>query len=129
MIIIDRESKTSLKTLLKEGKDRLKNGRVITIFPEGTRSDGKQLLPFKPGAKILAEQNNLKVQPVILINTREIVDSIEFRAKPGVVKVIYLEPVQAKKGTSWYEETYEKMKEVLEKELQETQKDNTVKTK
>ena len=116
MISIDRENKAGIINLLKEAKDRLDKGRPIAMFPEGTRSDGKSMLSFKPGAKMVANKYNLKVQPVVLFNTRNIVDSKKLLANPGVVKVVYLEPVQADKNTDWFEQTEQKMKEVFNKE-------------
>ena len=117
MISIDRENKAGLVSLLKEAKNRLDLGRPIAMFPEGTRSDGKSMLEFKPGAKMIANKFNLKVQPVIIINTLDIVDSKRLKAKPGIVKVIYLDPIQADKKSEWYEETEAKMKEVLDLEI------------
>ena len=116
MISIDRENKAGIVTLLKETKDRLDKGRPIAMFPEGTRSDGKSMGSFKPGAKMVANKHNLRVQPIILFNTRNIVDSKTLKASPGVVKVIYLEPIQASKDTTWFEDTEFKMKEVFNKE-------------
>ena len=116
MISIDRENKAGIITLLKETKDRLDKGRPIAMFPEGTRSDGKSMGSFKPGSKMVANKHNLRVQPIILFNTRNIVDSKTLKASPGVVKVIYLEPIQASKDTSWFEDTEFKMKEVFNKE-------------
>ncbi len=117
MITIDRENKTGLIKLIKEAKDRLSNNRPIAIFPEGTRSQGDDMLSFKAGAAMVANKLNLKVQPLIIINTKKILDSQKLEAKPGVVKVIYLEPVQANKDTNWYKETEEKMKDILAKEM------------
>ncbi len=116
MISIDRENKSGIIHLLKEAKDRLDKGRPIAMFPEGTRSDGKQMLSFRPGAKILANRYSLKVQPIVLFNTRNIVDSKKLLATPGVVKVVYLEPIQADKNTDWFEEIEAKMNEVFNKE-------------
>ncbi len=116
MISIDRENKSGIIHLLKEAKDRLDKGRPIAMFPEGTRSDGKQMLSFRPGAKMLANRYSLKVQPIVLFNTRNIVDSKKLLATPGVVKVIYLEPIQADKNTNWFEEIEVKMNEVFNKE-------------
>ncbi|RXJ97728.1 1-acyl-sn-glycerol-3-phosphate acyltransferase [Arcobacter sp. CECT 8986] len=116
MISIDRENKAGLIKLLKESKDRLSKGRPIAIFPEGTRTDGKKLLKFKSGAKIIANKLNLKVQPAVLFNTKNILDSQKLTCKPGIVKIIYLEPVQASKDTNWFEETENKMREVIEQE-------------
>jgi 1-acyl-sn-glycerol-3-phosphate acyltransferase len=116
MISIDRENKAGIINLLKEAKDRLDKGRPIAMFPEGTRSDGKSMLSFKPGAKMVANKYNLRVQPVVLFNTRNIVDSKKLLANPGIVKVVYLEPIQANKNTDWFEEIEQKMKEVFNKE-------------
>ncbi len=116
MISIDRENKAGIIHLLKEAKDRLDKGRPIAMFPEGTRSDGKSMSSFKPGAKMVANKYNLRVQPVVLFNTRNIVDSKKLLATPGVVKVVYLEPIQADKNTAWFEETEKKMNEAFNKE-------------
>jgi len=122
MISIDRENKAGLISLLKESRDRLDKGRPIAMFPEGTRSDGTKMLSFKPGAKMIANKFNLRVQPVIILNTLNIVDSKKLKAKPGRVRVIYLDSVQADKKTDWYEQTEEKMKEVFAKALEEENK-------
>lgn len=117
MISIDRENKAGIIHLLKEAKDRLSKQRPIAMFPEGTRSDGKQMLKFKAGAQILANKLNLKVQPAIILNTRDILDSKSLKQKPGLVKVKFLKPVQAKKGTSWFEDLEKNMNEVFQEEL------------
>ena len=116
MISIDRENKAGLIHLLSEAKDRLDKGRPIAIFPEGTRGDGTFMGDFKAGAKMLGNKYNLKVQPVVMFNTRNIVDSKKLEASSGVVKVVFLEPVIASKDSSWYEDTEKNMKEVFYKE-------------
>ena len=117
MISIDRENKAGIMHLFKEVKDRLDKGRPIAMFPEGTRSDGSKMLKFKAGAKMVANKYKLKVQPVLIFNTRNIVDSKKLEATPGIVKVIYLDPIQADKSTSWFEDTEEKMKAIFEVEI------------
>ena len=116
MISVDRENKAGLMHLLKEAKDRHDKKRPIAMFPEGTRSDGKSMLKFRPGAKMIANKFNLKVQPIVLFNTRNIVDSKSLKAAPGIVKVVFLEPIQANKATNWFEETEENMRETFNKE-------------
>ena len=117
MISIDRENKAGIMHLLKEVRDRLDKGRPIAMFPEGTRSDGSKILKFRPGAKMVANKFNLKVQPILLFNTRKIVDSKSLKAKPGTVKVIYLDPVQADRKTTWFEDTEVLMQETFDKEI------------
>jgi len=117
MISIDREDKSGIVTLLKETKDRLSQDRPIAIFPEGTRSNGKKITKFKFGAKMVADRHKLKVQPIVLVNTRQILDSKTLKATPGIVKIIYLDPIQADKKDDWLKMSENKMREILEKEL------------
>lgn len=118
MISVDREDKAGIISLLKDCKDRLSKGRPIAMFPEGTRSTGKKMLKFKPGAKMIANKLNLRVQPAIIINTRNILDSKNLKQSPGKVKVIYLDPVQADKKSDWFEKLEEDMNGVYNKEME-----------
>ncbi len=114
MISIDRENKIGIINLLKDVKDRLSKGRPIAMFPEGTRGDGSKMLKFKSGGgQMIANKLGLKVQPVIVINTRNILDSKKLTQTPGIVKVIYLDPVQADKKTDWFKQTEEQMNKVF----------------
>lgn len=117
MISIDRENKAGLIALLKDVKNRLDAGRPIAIFPEGTRSDGIELLSFKSGAKMIAEKYNLKIQPVVLLHSRAILDSKKLIANPGVVKIKYIPSFVPQKGTSWYEELEANMRGIIYNEF------------
>jgi len=119
MIIVERESKTSLIKLLKDTKDRLDNGRQIAIFPEGTRTDGKSIKKFKAGAKIIAQKHKLKVQPIVIVGSINIWDSKKFKQSSGPLKIIYLDSIEAQKNTSWYEDTEELMRKTLNEELKD----------
>ena len=117
MIIVERESKSALVKLLKDTKEKLAQNRPIAIFPEGTRTDGKRLRKFKVGAKMMANKYKLKVQPLVIIGSLEILDSKKLTQTPGTVKIICLPTVEAQKGTTWYEDTEVLMRETLQKEL------------
>jgi len=114
MIIIERENKASLLKLLKEAKEKYKQDRPLAIFPEGTRTDGTKLRKFKAGAKIIAQKNNFKVQPIVVIGTRKILDTHNLTQKSGIVKIIYLPTIQADKDTTWYEDMATNMATILE---------------
>lgn len=71
-----------------EMAQRINEGRVLCLFPEGTTSNGKQLKPFKSGFLSLAEQHELPVQPVSIAYThigREVIvdDTRELAAWVG----------------------------------------------
>ena len=112
MIEVERESKHSLIKLLKEAKDRVENGRVLAIFPEGTRSQTDKLLPFKGGAKMLVEKLNLKVQPIVIVGS-DAMKVKEFTFKKAEIKIICLDLVDTSKE-GWLEATRENMQKVLD---------------
>jgi len=117
-IEIERESKTSLLKLLRAAKDRLKKKRVITMFPEGTRSRTGRMLPFKSGAKVIADKYELRVQPVVLIATAECYDIKRFYYMPKNIKVIFLDSFVADKNDKeWLIKLREKMQKVYDDEL------------
>ncbi len=117
MISIDRNDKRSLIKMIKEGKERVSEGRVLAMFPEGTRGRGDRLLKFQSGAKILAEKLELIVQPAIIVGARHILDSKSLDAHGGEVKVIYLDPINPKEDEQWFEKMYITMEERLALEL------------
>lgn len=112
MIAVERENKQSLIKLLSDAKDRVANGRVLAIFPEGTRSATGKLLPFKGGAKILAEKLNLKVQPIVIVGS-EILDAKNFSFKGGEIKIVCLDLLDTAEA-GWLDATREKMQAVLD---------------
>jgi 1-acyl-sn-glycerol-3-phosphate acyltransferase len=117
-IAVERESKTALVKLLRDAKERLDKGRVITIFPEGTRSTKGKMLPFKSGAKMVADKYKLRVQPIVLMQTAKYYNIKKFYYKPGRIKVIYLDSFLADKNDpNWLNNLREKMQKVYDDEL------------
>jgi 1-acyl-sn-glycerol-3-phosphate acyltransferase len=117
-IEVERESKTSLVKLLRAAKDRLNKKRVIAMFPEGTRSRAQKMLPFKAGAKLIADTYKLKVQPVVMIETSSCYDIKRFHYKPKDITVIFMEPFVAdKRDENWLKELQQKMQKVYDDEL------------
>ncbi len=119
MILIDREDKRGLSFLLKIAKEKLAQNRPIVIFPEGTRSKGtEKLLPFKPGAKILAEKFKLKIQPIVLINTRKIYNTSPFEATSKTARMVMMDAFYPE-GEDWYEKLQDSMQEIYLKHYKE----------
>jgi 1-acyl-sn-glycerol-3-phosphate acyltransferase len=48
------------------------DGRIVLMFPEGTRSDGSRLLPFRFGAFNLARDAQVPIVPVALVDTHRV---------------------------------------------------------
>ena len=117
-IPVERNSKTSLVRLLRASKNRLEKGRVITMAPEGTRSSTGKLLPFKSGAKLIADKYQLRVQPVVLMQTAKCYNIKKFHYRPRTIKVIFLDSFIAdSKDENWLNDLRIKMQKVYDDEL------------
>lgn len=121
MILIDREDKKSLIFLVKEAKVKLDEGRILAIFPEGTRSKGgRDFLPFKNGAKMLIEKYKLKIQPIVLINTRNLFDASTIEVRSRNAMAVCLEAfVPNFDNPNWYADLETKMQEIYHKHYDE----------
>ena len=121
MILIDREDKKSLIYLIKEAKNKLNEGRILAIFPEGTRSKGgRDFLPFKNGAKMLIEKYKLRVQPIVLINTRNLFDASTLEVRSRNARAVCLESfVPDFSNPKWYDDLEHKMQEIYRQSYDE----------
>ncbi len=82
---VDRESGGNVN-MLKTMMSLLRNNEVIGVFPEGTRSLGSGLKPFKDGAFVIAERAGAFLQPVALENTERFLHP--FRREKLVVRIL-----------------------------------------
>ncbi len=114
-LCIDRKNPRDLVRILKEAKERLSEGRVLAIFPEGTRSKTQKLLKFQSGAKILSNKLDLKIQPILIVDSAEILDTKTFSASAGELKIICMDLIDTK-DEKWLENTRKNMQELLDKE-------------
>lgn len=114
-IAVDRGSKAALVSLVRESKKRLDQGRCIVMFPEGTRSSGAKMREFKPGAKMVADKFELRVQPVVLINTARYFDLKNRQGQTGTITVVYLDAfVASKENPNWLSDLQIKMQAVYD---------------
>ncbi|UFS61737.1 1-acyl-sn-glycerol-3-phosphate acyltransferase [Sulfurimonas sp. HSL-3221] len=118
-IPLERESKSALVALLKAAKERIDEGRIVCIFPEGTRSESGRMRRFKPGAKLIADKLGLTVQPVVLIHTARFFSTKRMTAAPGMITAIYLESFTADKSDKkWLETVQHQMQETYDRYVQ-----------
>lgn len=95
-IMIDRkDSGKARDTLARAGKKARDKGLSIWMFPEGTRSRGKGILPFKTGAFRLAIDAGLKIIPACASDNH---NTIKFnRWDNGTVIIEIMDPVDIDK--------------------------------
>lgn len=93
-IMIDRKNSGKARDTLSLTGDKMRERNLsIWMFPEGTRSRGKGLLPFKTGAFRLALAENKAIVPVVCSDLNN--GKIKFnRWNNGVVIVESLDPIE-----------------------------------
>lgn len=71
-ILIDRANRTKALNTISQTTEKIKQkGLSLWMFPEGTRSYGRGLLPFKPGAFHTAMNANVPIVPVCMNTTHK----------------------------------------------------------
>lgn len=98
-ILINRGNRSKAMGTLDKSVDKIKKaGLSVWMFPEGTRSYGRGLLPFKTGAFHTAMNAQVPVVPVCMNTTH---DSIKLnRWDNGTIYIDILAPVELDKDTS-----------------------------
>ena len=87
-IAIDRrEGIKALDSVIKQGLDRLQQGRFVVVFPEGTRMAPGEQGRYNPGGAMLAVKAQTAVLPVAH-NAGKFWPRHGFLKNPGVIKVV-----------------------------------------
>jgi len=95
-ILIDRDNKSKSRNTITDVVEQMKSKNLaVWIFPEGTRSRGRGLLPFKMGAFHTALQAGVNVVPTVVSNTHDQVNLN--RWDNGEVIVEMMEPIDITK--------------------------------
>jgi len=91
-LFIDRKNiRKALKTI-NLGIEKIKNGGSMLIFPEGTRSKGQGLLPFKSGAIKLATNSLAPIVPIAIKGSYEVFEKNK-RVTAAPVRVTFFPPI------------------------------------
>ncbi|WP_313587909.1 1-acylglycerol-3-phosphate O-acyltransferase, partial [Pantoea septica] len=91
-LLIDRDNRSKAHSTISQLVDQFKKKRIsFWMFPEGTRSRGRGLLPFKTGAFHAAVAAGVPIIPIVVSNTHGKINLN--RLKNGLVIVEMLPPV------------------------------------
>jgi 1-acyl-sn-glycerol-3-phosphate acyltransferase len=94
-IYIDRSAgAAAMKRMLREARARISEGRIVVIFPEGTRTPPGESGTYHPGVAAMYQHLNLPVTPVAL-NSGLCWGRNSFQKKPGVITIEFLAPIPA----------------------------------
>lgn len=92
-ILIDRSNRVKAVKSLRKAAAKIRGGKCITLYPEGTRSTDGEVGPFKKGAFHIAIDAGVDVVPVHIDGTFKIWPKGRWKIKPGKVTVNIGKPI------------------------------------
>jgi 1-acyl-sn-glycerol-3-phosphate acyltransferase len=93
-IPIDRRNKESAMRSIEKGAASLRSGNSFLIFPEGTRSRTKEMLPFKKGGFVMAIKAGVPIVPVAISGGRDAMQRGSKVIKPVTISIRIGEPIE-----------------------------------
>lgn len=88
-IAINRDiGRSAVKQVIRKGREHLRQGQWVLIFPEGTRVSPGVRKPYRMGGAVLAAQSGYPVLPVAL-NAGEFWPRRSFLKRPGTIQVVF----------------------------------------
>ena len=90
---IDRQDHEKAIKNLEQAAEKLREGVSVATFPEGTRSRGGELLPFKQGMFYLAIQTGTPIVPVAIIGSGKIMSKKSLQVNRGKIIMVIDKPI------------------------------------
>ncbi|MCF7958308.1 MAG: 1-acyl-sn-glycerol-3-phosphate acyltransferase [Phycisphaerae bacterium] len=78
---------------IKDIINRLKSGKVVTMFPEGTRTTDGKIQPFKSGFDVIARRSKATTVPVVIDGAYEAWPRHQLFPAMGTIRVMYGQPI------------------------------------
>jgi 1-acyl-sn-glycerol-3-phosphate acyltransferase len=97
VIPVRRESSSAAEAALRTGVQALRDGNLIGIFPEGTRSPDGRLYRGKTGVARMALEAQVPIIPVAITGTFEALPYDRKLPKPGRVEIRFGKPLDFKR--------------------------------
>ncbi len=94
IVFVDRGNSRKAMTSIIHAADKIRRGRSILIFPEGTRSRTGELLPFKGGALYLAMRAKVPVVPIAIEGAFTLMPPSRSFITPGKIVIHIGTPIE-----------------------------------
>jgi 1-acyl-sn-glycerol-3-phosphate acyltransferase len=93
MIFIDRSNRQKSYASMQLAGQKIKKGKNVLTFPEGTRSKDGIIGTFKKGSFSIAIENNIAILPVSIANAENVWNTNKMKLNPGMITVKIGEPI------------------------------------
>jgi len=94
-IPIDRSDRRKAIVSMGEAARRIADDTSVIIFPEGTRTPDGRLQPFKKGGFMLARQSGVRIVPVAIRGSYQVMAKHSLRIRPGRIELEFFPPVES----------------------------------
>ncbi|HYA13883.1 MAG TPA: lysophospholipid acyltransferase family protein [Syntrophales bacterium] len=92
-IEIDRQNREKAMQSLDQAARKIREGKSVMSFPEGTRSRDGKIKPFKQGMFYLAIKSGVPIVPISIIGAGEIMPKRSLLIKPGKIIMVIDRPI------------------------------------
>jgi len=121
-IEIDRQHHERAMRSIDEAAEKIKEGKSVMTFPEGTRSPDGKIQAFKQGMFHLAIKSGVPIVPISIIGASEIMPKRSLRVNPGTITMVIDKPIDVTGYTIETRETLiRKVREVIVRNFDEQQ--------
>ncbi len=94
-LYLDRDNVRAGVKLLEKEKELLKQGKVVVVYPEGTRTSEPEMLEFKSGAFEPAYAALCPILPMIITNTNQhLEDKKKFKDNKKPIKLFIMDELK-----------------------------------
>jgi 1-acyl-sn-glycerol-3-phosphate acyltransferase len=104
MIFVDRKDRESAMKSMRMAGEKIRGGKNVIAFPEGTRSKDGNVQVFKRGSFVIAKESRVGVSPIAIKNAINILRSGSSDLRSGTILVHFEKPIQPETFASKSEE-------------------------
>ncbi len=90
---VNRENPREAVKNIAEAAKKIRTGYSILLFPEGGRTRGDRMRPFKPGAAHIAIKADVPIVPMAIVGTRTILPPGSSHLHPGRAELRIGDPI------------------------------------
>ncbi|WP_430788171.1 lysophospholipid acyltransferase family protein [Virgibacillus flavescens] len=120
-VFIDRADRRQSVKAINQGIENLKNGHSLVVFPEGTRSRGSNLNPFKSGSLRLATKAKVPIVPISIDGTYQMLEEGKGKVKGSTIYMTILDPIYP---ADYSEKTHSEIAEILQTSIEKSLEQN-----
>lgn len=94
MIFIDRKNKDKAMESMRAAGEKIKSGRNVLTYPEGTRSKDGRVQVFRRGSFIIAKEAQVGIAPISISGAFKVLSAGSMGLRPGTIDVYFHAPIQ-----------------------------------